>query len=241
MKTRLANLRSTLDRQARDRDHADEPTIDEAAGPLRTGEQAAPYRREGFPAAQTPDRGGSTFSDTEGVPVGTSASQFSPAGETADWRIALGDVDEDQDRGLPCPGRRRIPLQASEKLSTPVHIPEAGQQVLEAESLALSLRNGVERGREQHGQRPALRLADDGGPITAGGVHHRPDVVHASLRRRRPGDPVGHAHAPFVEADEPGELTDALEESTAQWLPPNRLRDACTRLRRRRCRPDPHR
>jgi hypothetical protein len=56
-------------------------------------------------------------------------------------------------------------------------------------------------GGEEHCERTALAESANDGPLRTGGVHHRPDVVHARLQRRIARDAVGHARAALVEYD----------------------------------------
>ena len=68
-------------------------------------------------------------------------------------------------------------------------------------------------GGEQDAHRPALRESEQRGALRAGGVHHRADVVHAILQRRRRGDRVGKPRAALVEQDQPRERGELVEEA----------------------------
>ena len=70
---------------------------------------------------------------------------------------------------------------------------------------------GVGGGEEQR-HRAALGDAEEGGPLDSDRIHDGPHVVHAVLERVDPGDPVGEPRAPLVEADEPREGAQPLEE-----------------------------
>jgi hypothetical protein len=59
--------------------------------------------------------------------------------------------------------------------------------------------------------------------VRANGVHHRPDIVHSRLERRRAADTIGHTRSPLVEADQPRERLDLPEERGA-------CRDGCFEL-----------
>ncbi len=67
----------------------------------------------------------------------------------------------------------------------------------------------VRRG-EEHRERTSFGLARHRCPLAADRVHHRADVVHPLLERRRARNAVGHAHPAFVEQDQPRELGEPL-------------------------------
>jgi hypothetical protein len=76
------------------------------------------------------------------------------------------------------------------------------------------------RGREEDRHRGPFRKAVEGSPPRADGVHHRANVVHARLERRRSADRIGHARASLVEPDQPAERAQSLEKrGKGQHLP----------------------
>ena len=78
-------------------------------------------------------------------------------------------------------------------------------------------------GGEEHGERTALTESANDGPVRAGSVHHRPDVVHARLERRVAGDAVGHARAALVEQKQTPQLHQADEEAHNRRVLPAQL------------------
>ncbi len=75
-------------------------------------------------------------------------------------------------------------------------------------------------GREEDRHRPSLRVAEERGALRARRVHHRPDVVHPRLEVGQAGGPVGEAGTTLVEADEPRERGEPLEEVRRPGLVP---------------------
>ena len=78
------------------------------------------------------------------------------------------------------------------------------------------------RGREQAGERRALRLGEYRRALAAGGVEHREHVLHLLLERRR-RDAVGHAAAAAVELDQAREGGQAREHPRQPRLGPQVL------------------
>ena len=78
-------------------------------------------------------------------------------------------------------------------------------------------------GGEEHGERTALTESANDGPVRAGSVHHRPDVVHARLERRVAGDAVGHARAALVEQKQTPQLHQPDEEAHNRRVLPAQL------------------
>ena len=68
------------------------------------------------------------------------------------------------------------------------------------------------RGGEQDRHRTTLGIADQGGPLRAGGVHHRQYVVHSGLQVGHTRGPVGHPGTALVEADQPAHAAQPVEE-----------------------------
>jgi hypothetical protein len=66
--------------------------------------------------------------------------------------------------------------------------------------------------REEHAHRSALGDAEEGGALRAGGVHHRPHVVHPFLQPGKLGDPIRQACAAAVEEDQAREGRQPAEE-----------------------------
>ncbi len=66
--------------------------------------------------------------------------------------------------------------------------------------------------REEDAHRRSLGEAVERSSSRADGVHDGTDVVHARLERGRAADAVGHAGAALVEADQPRERRQPLEE-----------------------------
>ena len=77
-------------------------------------------------------------------------------------------------------------------------------------------------GREENRQGRALGYPEEHRMLGTGGVHDRPDVVHALLEGRDTDHAVGHAYSTLVEQDEAGERSQPLEEAGDVWiLPPD--------------------
>ena len=70
---------------------------------------------------------------------------------------------------------------------------------------------GVRRG-EQGGHQGAFARAHDDRPLGPDGVEDGTDVVHALLHGSPSLDPLGEAHPPLVEQDEPRECREAIAE-----------------------------
>ena len=68
------------------------------------------------------------------------------------------------------------------------------------------------RGGEQDRHGTALRIAEEGGSLAAGGVHDGADVVHAGLEVGQPARSVREPGAPLVEPDQAGERAEPVEE-----------------------------
>ena len=68
------------------------------------------------------------------------------------------------------------------------------------------------RGREQDRQWAALRVAEDGRPLPAYGVHDGADVIHPSLEVRQPAGSVRESGAALVESDQASERAEAIEK-----------------------------
>ena len=81
---------------------------------------------------------------------------------------------------------------------------------------------GVRR-REQHRHRAALVVAEQRGAFGADGVHDRADVVHPRLEVVDSAVAVGEPRASLVEADEPRERRQPLEEGGVARLFPVEL------------------
>ena len=69
------------------------------------------------------------------------------------------------------------------------------------------------RGREQNAHRPAFGVAEERRPLAPDGVHDRAHIVHAGLEVRQPDGSIGEARSALVEADQPGDGPEPLEES----------------------------
>ena len=72
---------------------------------------------------------------------------------------------------------------------------------------------GIRR-REEGAHGAALGETDHRGSFGARCIHHRPDVVHPRLERRRGRDRIGHAGAALVEMDQAGERSEVFEPRT---------------------------
>ncbi len=79
------------------------------------------------------------------------------------------------------------------------------------------------RGREQHGHRAALVVPEHGGAFGADCVHDGADVVHPRLEVVDSAVAVGEPRASLVEADEPRERRQPLEEGGVPRLFPVEL------------------
>ena len=77
--------------------------------------------------------------------------------------------------------------------------------------------------REDHRHRPAFGDAQQHGALRAGGVQHRPRVVHAVVERAD-ARPLGEAHPPLVEQDQPRERRELLAEAAVGRVLPERSR-----------------
>ena len=74
--------------------------------------------------------------------------------------------------------------------------------------------------REEHAERAAFRVAEERRRLASGRVHDGAHVVHARLEVGEADAPVGEPRPPLVEADQPGERPEALEEvSVRRALP----------------------
>ena len=81
---------------------------------------------------------------------------------------------------------------------------------------------GVGRGK-QDAHRRALRQAIERRPPRPHRIHHRTDIVHARLQVRSAAHRIGHAGAPLVEPDQPGERSQTSEEPLHAGQPPLQL------------------
>jgi hypothetical protein len=75
---------------------------------------------------------------------------------------------------------------------------------------ARALREGR---REEHAHRPALRVAEERSRLASGSVHDRADVVHPRLEVGEADVAVGEPGAALVEADEPREGREPVEDA----------------------------
>ena len=76
------------------------------------------------------------------------------------------------------------------------------------------------RRREEDAQRPALRVAEQRRRLGAGGVHHGADVVHARVEVGQADGAVGEPGPALVEADQPRERAEPLEDPRAPRMLP---------------------
>ena len=76
--------------------------------------------------------------------------------------------------------------------------------------------------REDHRHRPAFGDAQQHGALRAGGVQHRPRIVHAVVERADARS-LGEAHPPLVEQDQPRERRELLAEAAVGRVLPELL------------------
>ena len=83
-------------------------------------------------------------------------------------------------------------------------------------------------GREQDAHGRSLRDAEQGGPVRAGGVADRAQIVHARLERRklRLRDAVGESRCRACRTGSAGRTSPAARRSARAWAPPTPPRDA---------------
>ena len=103
---------------------------------------------------------------------------------------------------------RRLPVLGARPPRVVVRSSPAGLASPDQEGMGATGIGGGEEARH----RGALRHAEDRGAAAPGGVHDRPDVVGALLERGSVRRPVGQPRAALVEADEPGERRQRLDE-----------------------------
>jgi hypothetical protein len=110
--------------------------------------------------------------------------------------------------GLPDEGRERLVCGAT----------ELGVAAVEHERA----RARRMRRREQDRYRGTLGCSEQGGATAAGGIHHRPHVVHAGLRARRIAgiEPVAQAGPASVEQDQSRECCEPVQEMAVAWIFP---------------------
>ena len=75
----------------------------------------------------------------------------------------------------------------------------------------------------QDRQRPALGVSEQDGPLGPGGVHHGQHVMHPGLLVRQVVRPVRHAGAALVEANQPAQRPQPIEEDGVSWVGPVEL------------------
>lgn len=82
-------------------------------------------------------------------------------------------------------------------------------------------RNAVRiRRGEENAHRCPFGEPEEGRTLRAGRIHHGTNVVHARLEARRAADRIGHPGAPLVEADQPRERPEIVQElGEARQLP----------------------
>ena len=76
------------------------------------------------------------------------------------------------------------------------------------------------RGREQRGHCRALRVAEQGGPFRADGIHDRANVVHPRLQIRYAVHPIGKPGSALVEDDQTAERRKSTVEVLQRRLFP---------------------